>query len=145
MQYVCDAPNRCTWFRMETESEALQESEIMRHAVEKHFRRAADAVRVTYRPTSQAFIERDIGLKAHLERNMPMFLTLRDAGGAALATAMLPPNGKMPEHSEAGPFRVIIVGPDNADPYVQHAEAIAALGRHFGLDLPRALCFPYPR
>ncbi len=143
MQYVCDAPNRCTWFRMETEGEALLESEAMRHAVEKHFRRAQEAVRVTYRPTSQAFIERDIGLNSHLQRNMPMFLTLRDSAGAALATAMLPPNGKMPEESEGGPFRIIIVGPENADPYVQHADAIAALGKHFDLDLPRAHCFPY--
>jgi hypothetical protein len=143
MQYVCDAPNGCTWFRMESDNEAALESEVMRHAVEKHFRRAQDAARVTFKPASQNFIERDIGLDAHVLRSMPMFLTLRDANGAALVTAMLPPGGKMPEESEAGPFRMIVVGQANADPYPQHGEAIAALGRHFGLDLPREQCFPY--
>jgi len=39
MRYVCDAPGGKTWFRIETESEAIVESEIMKHAVEKYFRR----------------------------------------------------------------------------------------------------------
>ena len=41
MQFVCDAPNG-TWFRIETEGEAIKESQLMNHAVEKHFRRAAE-------------------------------------------------------------------------------------------------------
>src|SRR5579859_6668311 len=33
MQYVCDAPDGKTWFRIETESEAQGESDAMNHAV----------------------------------------------------------------------------------------------------------------
>ena len=36
MQFVCDGPNG-TWFRIETEGEAIKESQLMNHAVEKHF------------------------------------------------------------------------------------------------------------
>ena len=71
---------------------------------------------------------------------MPLFLTLRDAEGKGLATAMLPPDGK-----DERSFKPIIVGPANADPYVQHGEAIAKLGRHYGLTLDPARCFPYRR
>ncbi len=35
MRFVCDAAGGKTWFRIETEAEAAQESELMRHAVEK--------------------------------------------------------------------------------------------------------------
>ena len=56
MQFVCDAPNRAAWFRIETEGEAITESEEMRHAVEKYFRRERDAARQTYRPVEGAFI-----------------------------------------------------------------------------------------
>ena len=45
MQFICDAPNRKAWFRIETEAEALAESELMRHAVEKYFRREYDAAK----------------------------------------------------------------------------------------------------
>ncbi len=71
---------------------------------------------------------------------MPLFLTLRDSDGAALVTAMLPPGGK-----EDSAFRMIIVGPDNGDPYPTQEPAIEALGRHFGLSLERSRCFPYQR
>ena len=55
-------------------------------------------------------------------------------------TAMLPPGGKdMPS------ARIIIVGPQNADPYVGESEAIEALGKHFGLTLERDRCYPYQR
>jgi hypothetical protein len=40
---------------------------------------------------------------------------------------------------------MIIVGPDNADPYPEHRPAIEALGRHFGISLERSRCFPYQR
>jgi hypothetical protein len=140
MQFVCDAPDGKTWFRMETEAEAARESEEMKHAVEKYFRREREKAAANYRPTSQLYIERDIGLSAHLSREMPLFLTLRDHEGNALATAMLPPQGR----NEPG-FRIIIVGPANADPYSAHADAIDALGKRYGLTLDRESCFPYAR
>ena len=85
-------------------------------------------------------IERDIGLEAHVQREMPLFLTLRDREGNALTTAMLPPGGH-----DRGAFRIIIVAASNADPYPQQGAAIAALGAHFGLALDRDRCFPYGR
>jgi hypothetical protein len=140
MQYICDAPGRRTWFRIETEAEAVAESEAMRHAVEKYFRREREAAVTRYRPTASNSIERDIGLAAHILRSMPLFLTLREHDGPALATAMLPPGGK-----DEGSFRTIVVGPANADPFGAHDEAIQALGRHFGLSLTRERCYPYQR
>jgi hypothetical protein len=138
MQFVCDAPGRKTWFRIETEAEAAAESETMRHAVEKFFRRERETAVQSYRPTAASYIERDIGLGAHIQRTMPLFLTLREHDGTPLATAMLPPEGK-----DVDGFRMIIVGPANADPFVAHDEAIQALAKHFGLTLNRERCFPY--
>lgn len=140
MKYICDGPGDRTWFQLETEAEAFTESELLGHAVEKHYRREAESAARSHKPLSTAFIEQDIGLKDHIARTMPLFLTLRDMDGAGLATAMLPPGGK----DDRG-FRVIIVGPKNADPYVDHNDAIAALAKHFGLTLDRARCFPYQR
>jgi hypothetical protein len=140
MKYVCDAPNGKTWFRVETSAEAGTESELMHHAVEKHFRTEAEKATNSYRPGSTTFIEQEIGLKAHLQREMPMFLTLRDGEGQPLATAMLPPGGQ-----ETQAFRAIVVGPQNTDPYVEHGEAIKALGEHFGIALGRTRCYPYGR
>lgn len=140
MKYVCDGPGGTTWFRIETEAEAAQESAVMGHAVEKYFRREKERAAHSYTPTSTRYIERDIGLSAHIQREMPLFLTLRDADGNALATAMLPPRGK--PHDT---FSSIIVGPKNSDPFSQHGEAIAALGHHFGLELDRERCYPYRR
>jgi hypothetical protein len=140
MQYVCDGPGARTWFRIETEGEAQTESEAMKHAVEKYFRREREKAVQSFTPTAQAFIERDIGLAAHVARTMPLFLTLRDGEGNPLATTMLPPEGK-----EEASFRIIIVGPANADPYPAQGEAIEALGKHFGLTLTRERCFPYQR
>lgn len=140
MQFVCDAPGRKTWFRIETEGEAAIESSEMNHAVEKHFRIERERAKESYQPTSASYIERDIGLNAHVQKRMPMFLTLRDSEGKALATAMLPPGGREDEH-----FRVIIVAAGNADPYPEHEAAIAALGNHFGISLDRERCFPYRR
>ena len=140
MRYVCDAPDRKTWFQIETEGEAARESDLMGHAVEKHFRQAREHAATTYVPPSGPSIERDIGLKAHLQRVMPVFLTLRDAEGNGLATAMLPPPG-----ADDRTVRPMIVGPDNSDPFPRHGEAIRALGRHFGRVLDRAQCYPYRR
>jgi len=138
MQYICDVPAGKTWFRIETEGEAALESDAMGHAVEKYFRQAWEAARGGYRPSSSSFIEQNIGLEAHIQSAMPLFLTLRSAEGDALATAMLPPRGR-PDPA----FRIIIVGPQNRDPYPEHEDAIQALGRHFGLTLDRSRCYPY--
>jgi|SRR5579883_446342 hypothetical protein len=138
MKYVCDAPDGKTWFRLETEAEAEEESRQMRHAVEKFFCREKEKAAQTYQPPSKTFFEQEIGLKAHIQREMPLFLTLRDQDGNALVTAMLPPGGR-----EDASFRPIIVGPGNSDPYAVEGEAIAALAKHFGLTLDRLRCFPY--
>jgi len=138
MRYVCDAPEEKTWFRLETPAEAAAEALAMHHAVEKHFCREMEKATRSYQPVSKTFIEQEIGLKAHIQREMPLFLTLRDSEGAALVTAMLPPGGK-----QDSAFRMIIVGPDNGDPYPLHRPSIEALGRHFGISLERSRCFPY--
>jgi hypothetical protein len=140
MKYICDATAGKTWFRIETEAEAILESEVMRHAVEKFFRREHEKAARSFKPVSSIFIEQEIGLNAHIQREMPLFLTLRDDDGTALATAMLPPRGV-----EDPSFRTILVGPANADPYGEHGAAIAALGRQFGLALERERCYPYRR
>jgi hypothetical protein len=140
MKYVCDAPSGKTWFRIETDGEAALESDAMNHAVEKYFRAELERAKASYQPTSTNYIERDIGLNAHIQREMPLFLTLRDGEGTPLATAMLPPGGKDDEG-----FRIIIVAADNADPYPAHEEAIAALGKRFSMTLDRERCFPYQR
>src|SRR6266487_7062020 len=117
MQYVCDAPNGKVWFRIETEGEAVHESRLMSHTVEKYFRREREKAVQSWRPERPNAIERDIGLEAHVQREMPLFLTLRDGEGNALATAMLPPGGK-----ENGRFIPVIVGLANGDPYSEHGE-----------------------
>ncbi len=140
MKYVCDAPDKTAWFRIETVAEADHESGLMNHAVAKHFRREHEAAEASYTPASSVFIEQNIGLERHVQRTMPLFLTLRDQDGQALVTAMLPPGGR----DQPG-FRVIIVGPSNADPYPAHKAQIDALAGHFRLTLDRDRCFPYRR
>lgn len=146
VQFVCNAPTGAlrdasrgkTWFRIETEAEAIAEASAMRHAVDQYFIRAQEQARASYRPVDAQGIERDIGLKSHIARSMPLFLTLRADDGEALVTAMLAPDGRV----ERG-FRVIIVGPNNADPYPLQGEAIAALAAHFDQKLERERCYPY--
>jgi len=140
MKYVCDAPAGYTWFRLETEAEAEVESAAMGHAVAKHFTRAMEAARRSYVPTSSVSFEINIGLNAHLQRTMPLFVTLRDHDGEPHVTGMLPPQGR-----EDPRFRTIMVGRNNSDPYSDHADAIAALGTAYGLQLDRAHCYPYGR
>ena len=140
MQYVCDAQSK-TWFRIETQGEAALESRAMDHAVEKYFCQAYEQAAASYvPPRSGHFVEQNIGLKTHVQRVMPLFLTLRDGEGKALVTAMLPPAGQ-----DERSFRPIIVGPGNADPYPEHGEAIASLAKHYGLTLDPLRCFPYRR
>ena len=140
MEYVCDAPGDLTWFRLVTEGEAAAESQEMNHAVEKYFRREREKAEASFKPASSVFFEQAIGLEAHVKREMPLFLTLRDMDGKGLATAMLPAGGK-PDRS----FSPIIVGAANADPYIKQAAAIRALADHFGLALDRSRCYPYRR
>lgn len=140
MKYICDAPTGLTWFRVETELEATEESQMMQHAVEKHFGREMEKSKERYRPTTPHEIERNIGLKAHLDRDMPLFLTLRNGDGDAKVTVMLPAGGQ-----DDGSARIIVVGRDNSDPYPDYGGAIEALGQHFGMTLDRARCFPYHR
>src|SRR5258706_14510227 len=130
MQYVCDAPNGKAWFRIETEGEAVHESRLMSHMVEKYFRREREKAVQSWRPERPNAIERDIGLEAHVQREMPLFLTLRDGEGNALTTAMLPPGGK-----DRGGFRIIIGAAVNAGAFRQREPAIVALVGHFGLTL----------
>jgi hypothetical protein len=143
MRLVCDAAGGKAWFRIETEAEAARESELMRHAVEKHFRRAHEQASQAYRPASGPYIEQDIGRAAHIRRTMPVFLTLRDGDGNALATAMLQLEQAAGRNSPA--VCPMVVGPGNSDPYPEHRAAIEDLGRHFGLVLDRTRCYPYGR
>lgn len=138
MEYVCDAPRNQTWFRLVTEGEAINESTLMRHAVEKHWRRERERAAESFTPTTSVYIEQDIGKEDYIRRAMPLFLTLRDEEGKPLVTAMLPAKGR-------GGTGCIIVGPGNSDPYPEHGDAIAALGYHFGLTLDRVSCYPYRR
>ena len=141
MQYVCDADDQHTWFRIETDAEAISESRAMAHAVEKYFRQAREQATKSYvPPRSGHYIEQNIGLKAHIQRVMPIFLTLRDGEGKALVTAMLPPAGQ-----DAQSFRPIIVGYGNSDPFPEHGEAIAKLAAHYSLTLDPVRCYPYRR
>jgi hypothetical protein len=140
MQYVCDAPPN-TWFRIETQGEAALESQMMDHAVERYFRLEHEqATRSYVPPPALAAFEQNIGLKAHIQRSMPIFLTLRDREGTALVTAMLPPEGR-----DSGALRPIIVGIANSDPYPEYGEAIRILGQHYSLTLDPARCYPYRR
>ena len=140
MEYVCDAPDNMTWFRLMTENEAAAESAELRHAVEKFYRRERERAAESFVPVSTVLFEQAIGLEAHIMREMPLFATLRDEDGVGHATAMLPPGGR----GERG-FTPIVVGPANSDPYPHHGPAIRALGDHFGLTLDRARCYPYRR
>jgi hypothetical protein len=140
MQFVCEAPPK-TWFRIETEGEAALESRAMNHAVENYFKQACEHAAKTYVPPKTGlYIEQNIGLKAHIQRVMPRFLTLRDGEGNALVTAMLPPAGE-----DERTFKPIIVGSGNSDPYVEHGEAIRKLGEHLGFTLDPVRCYPYRR
>ena len=143
MQFVCDAAGQKAWFRIETEAKAARELELMCHAVEKHFRRAHEQASQAYTPTPGPFVEQDIGRAAHIRRTKPVFLTLRDGNGNALATAMLPPQQQAGRADPA--CSPMVVGPGNSDPYPEHRAAIEDLGRHFGLALDRGRCYPYGR
>jgi hypothetical protein len=84
MQFVWDAPDRKTSFQIETEAEAALESALMCHAVEKHFRQTRDEAARTNAPPTGSYIEQDIGLKAHIQRDMPVFLLRPSGSGPSL-------------------------------------------------------------
>ena len=89
MKFVCDAPGGKTWFRIETEAEALHESEMMQHAVEKYFRREWEKAVATYKPPGGLYIEQEIGLKRHIQTAMARFLIM--LGLAILVIGLLWP------------------------------------------------------
>jgi hypothetical protein len=139
MQYVCDAPGRKTWFRIETQSEAFLEDEAMRNSVEHRYEDAKLAAVQKYQPAPRLrWFERDIGLNSYLLRSMPMFLTLRDSDGTPLLNAMLPPCGK-----EDGHHSCQIVGPGGADASNSEHDAVRALEKHFGLSIRTASAKTY--
>ena len=85
MRYVCDAPGGKTWFRIETEAEAVAESETMRHAVELLDDLGIDNVMwasdyphgdSTY-PDSQEYIKRQF---SHLPSATQRKITCENAG-----------------------------------------------------------------
>ena len=138
MQYVCDAPGRKTWFRIETEGEAIQEAEAMHHSLDYRFRHERSAAIASYAPSPELRpIERNIGLDAHVARTMPMFLTLRDADGTPLATVLLP------QSRDCGGTAPSVVGPDYSDASAAQADAIAVLEKHLGAVLRRE-CDSHP-
>ena len=92
----------------------------------------------TYVPPSGSYIEQNIGLKAHLQRVMPVFLTLRDQDGNGLATAMLPPASQ-----DVRSVRPVIVGVGNSDPYPERGAAIWVLGEHVGRVLDQLPADPH--
>ncbi|MGE0627886.1 MAG: hypothetical protein AB7O43_08675 [Hyphomicrobiaceae bacterium] len=140
MQYVCDAPP-FTWFRIETPAEAALEAQAMNHAVDRFFRQSYEEAERSYvPPKSMRLIEQKIGLKEHVHKAMPIFVTLRDNEGKALVTAMLPPKGLSEKE-----VRPIVVGHSNSDPYSDYGEAISTLGRHYGHKLDPSRCYPYRR
>ena len=56
MEYICDAPGDRTWFRLVSEGEATMESELMRHAVEKYFRREWEKAAESYKPLTSVLL-----------------------------------------------------------------------------------------
>lgn len=143
MQYVCNAPGGKTWFRIESGEEALLEQDALKNSVDVQFENARRTAVQKYQPAPRLHhFERDIGLKAHLMRTMPMFLTLRDREGAPLANAMLPPCGR-----DDGSYACKIVGPGGSDALSSHPDAAEALATHFGLSIREQVAehhFCYP-
>ena len=140
MRYVCDAAGGKTWFRIETEAEAASESEVMRHAVEKYFRKEQEKATQSFRPISKVYFEQEIGLKAHIQREMPLFLTLRADDGTPLATAMLPPAARTTAASARSSS-----APAMPIPTPRKATQFARSREHYGVTLERARCYPYRR
>ena len=132
MQYVCDAPGRRAWFRIETEGEASLEAQDMGHSLDYFFRHERDTATRAYAPLrTLSFIERDIGLSAHLTRTMPIFLTLRESDGTAVASALLP------QDPDQLSIAARVIGPGDNDAFREQREALQALEKHLGKKLRR--------
>ena len=101
----------------------------MHHAVEKYFRKEHERAAQSFRPLSKVNFEQEIGLKAHVQREMPLFLTLRDDDGTPLATAMLPPGGR-----DDRSFRPIIVGAVERRPLCRRGRCDSRARRAFRHD-----------
>jgi hypothetical protein len=141
MRYECDAPGGKTWFRLETVAEAQAEAALMAHAVNKFFCRAEESAKETFKPGEG--LERDIGLRDHIARTMPLFLTLRDEEGTGLVTAMVP---RRQTPGFLATWRLpIFVGRNNTDPFPAYGEAIESLGEHLGITFDPAESYPYRR
>ena len=135
MKYICDAPDGKTWFRLETEIDAEQESSLMDHCVVERFRRERARAIQNCRRQSTMSVGQDVGLERQVRVKMPIFLTLRDRAGAALVTAVLA-HGTYEEPGAA----FLIVGKGNSDPYPDHSAAIeASTGRAASRSLEVAL------
>lgn len=128
MQFICEAPGQKTWFRIETEGEAVDDAEAMRHAMDYRFRHERQLAIRSYNPNTDARTAEN-GLGAHLRRTMPIFLTLRGSDGLPLATAIVP--------QIAGYYAANVVGPSYTDAYAREQDAIAALEAHLGRSLRR--------
>ena len=116
-------------------------SETMRHAVEKYFRKEQDKATQSFRPISKVYFEQEIGLKAHIQREMPLFLTLRDDGRHAAryrdAAARAGATTAAFARSSSGPAMPI--------PIRSRAMRFARSAQHYGMTLERARCYPYRR
>ena len=88
-------------------------------------------------PLQKLSFEQNIGLVFDIRRQMPLFLTLRDAEGSGLVTAIRPPGGR-----DYLGFEIIIVGKRNSYPYPQHESAIHALGAHLASLSNEGAAFP---
>ena len=125
MQYVCDAPGgkTCSGSRRSRGTPGI---EMMRHVVEQSYRREQGEGR-PFRPRSNVFFEQGpSGAHPPGDASLPDPPRCRRQRPR---DRQLPPRGR-----EDRSFRTIIVGREN-DPYLQCADAIKTLARHYGIAL----------
>ena len=82
------------------------------------------------------------GGKSPIARAKSVIFLFQWGGPSHLETFDMKPDAP---DSIRGPYRPIVVGPENKDPYPEHGEAIEVLGQHFNIALNRDRCFPYRR
>jgi hypothetical protein len=143
MRFVCDAAGGKAWFRIETAAEAAKESELMRHAVEKHFRRAHEQASQSYKAGAGAL--RRAGHRAR-GAHPPGHAGVPDAarrGGHRARHRHAP--AAAGRAGRAGGLQSHGCRPRERRPLPGARGAIRALGRHFGLSLDRIRCYPYGR
>lgn len=108
-----------TWAELETEGDAREESDLARHAVFLYFMN--DRKR-----------ENEGGAGAR-------YFSLRE-GGRSLVTVRIPNNQE--NRKPGGHDGMIVVGPQNLDPFPDRHLEILALSEALDIDLP-ADCYPY--